>query len=97
MPINARESLEMLISSEKLEGLVQAAKTKLAKYEKASAKPCTAKKASELEQKVDEATSLGHEAIKALKQAMDDRLVKRAEKVAIVRHLLQFGSRLQPA
>ena len=97
MPINARESLEMLITSEKLDGLVAAAKTKLAKYEKASGKVDAAKHASELEQKVDEVKALSQTAIVGLRQAMDEKVARRADKVAVVRHLLHFGSRIQPA
>jgi hypothetical protein len=95
--INARESLDLLLGSGKLEGLLQAARVKVAKIDKKNARPDTDKQASELEQRVSDAKKLSAEAIAGLRSALDAKVASRAEKVAIVRHLLHFGSKLDVA
>lgn len=91
--INARESLDLLLSSDKLDGLLAAARTKAAKLD-AKRPHNVSKQASELEQQVAEARALGSQASKGLRDVLAAKHASRTEKVAIVRHLLHFGSKL---
>lgn len=95
--INARESLDLLLSSDKLEGLLAAARTKAASLEKKSNRSNIGKVASDLERQVAEARELGSRAVRDLKDVLESKAAQRAEKVAIVRHLLHFGSKLVAA
>ncbi len=97
--INARESLNHLLSTDKLDGLLAAARSKVAAIEKKKAPAmCTSdKKAAELNQHIEQVKEMSGRAIKELREALDAKYAQRLEKVAIVRHLLHFGSKLQPA
>lgn len=97
--INARESLDLLLTSNKLDGLLAAARSKVATIEKkkAPAMHSSDKKAAELEQRISEVKKLSAQAVADLESTLASKIASRAEKVAIVRHLLHFGSKLQPA
>lgn len=96
--INARESLDLLLNSNKLDSLLVAARAKVAGIEKKTpARGATGQKAVELEQRVHDVKKLSAQAITDLQASLRAKLALRADKVATVRHLLQFGSRLQPA
>jgi hypothetical protein len=93
--INARESLNLLIDSNKLDGLLAAARVKSAALEKKkNPAPCSGKQASELASQVAEVRQLSAQAVKDLREALQSKAAQRAEKVAIVRHILHFGSKL---
>lgn len=95
--INARESLDLLLSSDKLDGLLAAARTKVASIEKKYQHPDAAKQASELNKHIEQVKEMSGRAIQGLREALETKAAQRAEKVAIVRHLLHFGSKIQPA
>ncbi len=95
--INARESLDLLLSSDKLDGLLAAARTKVATIEKKYARSDAGKQASELNKHVEQVKEMSGRAIKELREALESKTAQRAEKVAIVRHLLHFGSKIQSA
>jgi hypothetical protein len=95
--INARESLDLLLSSDKLDGLLAAARTKVATIEKKYQRPDVAKQASELSKHIEQVKEMSGRAIKELREALESKAAQRSEKVAIVRHLLHFGSKIQPA
>jgi len=95
--INARQSLDLLLSSDKLDTLLAAARVKSASLDKKYARPSTAKQASELDKHVEQVKEMSGRAIKELREALELKTARRIEKVAIVRHLLHFGSKIQPA
>ena len=95
--INARESLDLLLTSDKLDGLLAAARTKSARLDKKYQRPSTAKEASELEKNIAQVKEMSGRAIKELREVLESKAAQRAEKVAIVRHLLHFGSKILPA
>jgi hypothetical protein len=95
--INARQSLDLLLSSDKLDGLLAAARTKVATIDKKYQRPDVAKQASELEKHVDQVKEMSAKAVKELREVLQAKTAQRAEKLAIVRHLLHFGSKIQPA
>ena len=95
--INARESLDLLLSSNKLESLLAAARTKVAVIDKRNQRPDANKQASELALQVEQARAMGSQVVKDLSAVLAAKLASRADKVAIVRHLLQIGSKIQPA
>ncbi|MFA6132452.1 MAG: hypothetical protein WC869_00395 [Phycisphaerae bacterium] len=95
--INARQSLDLLLSSDKLDGLLAAARSKVANIEKKKHPAgCTGKQASELADHVEQVKEMSAKAVKELREALQAKSAQRAEKVAIVRHLLHFGSKIQP-
>lgn len=95
--INARESLDLLLSSDKLDGLLAAARSKVATIEKKYARSDAGKQANELNKHVEQVKEMSGRAIKELREALESKTAQRAEKVAIVRHLLHFGSKIQSA
>ena len=95
--INARESLDLLLSSNKLDGLLAAARTKVAVIDKRNQRPDAGKQASELALQVEQARAMGSQVVRDLSAVLAAKLAARADKVAIVRHLLHIGSKIQPA
>jgi len=97
--INARQSLDLLLTSDKLDGLLAAARAKVANIEKKKAPAmCSSdKKAADLAQHIEQVKEMSGRAIKELREVLETKAAQRMEKVAIVRHLLHFGSKLQSA
>lgn len=95
--INARESLNLLLSSDKLDTLLVAARTKSAALDKKAGRTSTTTQVSELEQRITDAKKLGAKAVGEIRDVLNAKIASRTEKVAIVRHLLHFGSKIQPA
>jgi len=91
MPFNARESLELLVNSTKLADLLAEA-DKLATAHGVQALP--GDRLDEFAKRAAEVTAESREAIAGLVDELRDRTQRRAEKVAIVRHMLAVGSRL---
>ena len=97
--INPRESLDLLLASPKLEDLIKTARVKAARLEgkKTGTAGVTASKVAELRERVDEARRFGQAASDNLRALLETKRAQREEKVAIVRHLFQFGSKLLSA
>jgi hypothetical protein len=95
MPFNARASLELLVDSGKLDGLLaEANKLAAARGVVLEDPAAAAHQLDEFAKRAAEVTAESRAAARDLVDALHEREQLRAEKVAIVRHMLAVGSRL---
>ena len=93
MPFHARESLNLLLESDVLDGLLSEAREQAAKLA-GGASRSLGQEIEDLDARTEEVQKHATEAAAGLRSSLEERAASRAEKVAIVQHILKVGSRL---
>lgn len=92
---NARDSLKLLTESDALDGLLDAARKQAAKTAGTTASPVSpSTEITELQEKASELQAAATSAANGLRGELQAKEARKQEKLAVVRHLVEVGSRL---